>query len=91
MADLLKRLHKQNIAVDYIEKLLAAFSKYESESRPDASNHDHYPDHPISQSSNALLIPPSLRGVGPYGPEAAFPIPPSKPPSLPVPSPWTSL
>jgi LuxR family maltose regulon positive regulatory protein len=25
MADLLKRLHKQNVAVDYIEKLLAAF------------------------------------------------------------------
>jgi ATP/maltotriose-dependent transcriptional regulator MalT len=26
MADLLKRLHEQNVAVDYIEKLLAAFS-----------------------------------------------------------------
>jgi LuxR family maltose regulon positive regulatory protein len=25
MADLLQRLHKQNVAVDYIEKLLAAF------------------------------------------------------------------
>ena len=36
----------------------------------------------LSGAPHPLLIPPSRRGVGvcPYGPEAAFPIPPSTPP-----------
>jgi LuxR family maltose regulon positive regulatory protein len=95
MADLLKRLQKQNVAVDYIERILAAFRDDEHRTVPDASNHGHSPDSSISQSSNALLIPHSLRGVGPYvpyGPEAAFPIPPSKTPHHPLsPSPRPAI
>ena len=37
MADLLKRLLKQNIAVDYIGKILAAFGDEEPEAVPDVS------------------------------------------------------
>ena len=39
MADLLKRLQKQNVAVDYIEKTLAAFSADEQVVVPDAADH----------------------------------------------------
>jgi LuxR family maltose regulon positive regulatory protein len=61
MADLLKRLHKQNIAVDYIEKLLAAFSKYESESRPEATG-DESPSPP---SNSDFRIPNSTFHTSP--------------------------
>jgi LuxR family maltose regulon positive regulatory protein len=44
MADLLKRLIKQNVAVDYAGRILAAFRQDESRSVPDP---------------NSLLIPPS--------------------------------
>jgi LuxR family maltose regulon positive regulatory protein len=36
MADLLQRFHKQNVAVDYVERLLAAFGKEQSSLVPDA-------------------------------------------------------
>jgi LuxR family maltose regulon positive regulatory protein len=109
MADLLKRLQKQNVAVGYIERILAAFRKNGHRTVPNATDHESPPPHlpvpqspplPLSQSSNALLIPPSLRGVGPNGPygfrlveraysserpEAAFPIPPSTTPPVPQP------
>jgi LuxR family maltose regulon positive regulatory protein len=51
MADLLKRLHKQNIAVGYIESILAAFRDDEHRTLPDATNDKSpSPHHPISQS-----------------------------------------
>jgi LuxR family maltose regulon positive regulatory protein len=68
MAVLLKRLQKQNVAVDYIENILAAFREDVHSALPDASNHSHFPDSSISQSSNAPLIPTSLRGAGLHGP-----------------------
>ncbi len=51
MADLLKRLHKQSIAVGYIESILAAFRDDEHRTLPDATNDKSpSPHHPISQS-----------------------------------------
>jgi hypothetical protein len=48
MADLLKRLHKHNVAVDYIEKLLAAFRDDEYRMVSDATDHESpSPHHPI--------------------------------------------
>jgi hypothetical protein len=44
------------------------------------------PPLPVPLSPNPFLIPHSHRGVGPYGPEAAFPLPPSIPPQSPSPS-----
>jgi LuxR family maltose regulon positive regulatory protein len=40
MAELLKRLHKQNVAVDYIDKILAAFREDELRMVPDAPDHE---------------------------------------------------
>jgi LuxR family maltose regulon positive regulatory protein len=51
MVDLLKRLRRQNVALDYIERLLAAFPDDEPKSRPEASGHDRQsPHHPLSPS-----------------------------------------
>jgi LuxR family maltose regulon positive regulatory protein len=51
MVDLLRRLHKQNVAVDYVGKLLTAFGDDEPESKPDASDHDRpSPAHPPTSS-----------------------------------------
>jgi len=51
MADLLKRLMSKNIDVDYIEKLLAAFSDDKPEPVSDASDHEGpSPHHPPSLS-----------------------------------------
>ena len=83
MIDLLQRLAEKNGAVDYVTTLLAAFRDVEAEPKPEESNQGHTPDSSIYQSSNALQIPTSLRGVGPYDPSrpvAAFPIPPSETP-----------
>jgi LuxR family maltose regulon positive regulatory protein len=48
MADLLKRLQKQNVAVDYIERLLTAFPDGEPENRAEVSSHDlESSNHPL--------------------------------------------
>jgi LuxR family maltose regulon positive regulatory protein len=55
MADLLKRLHKQSIAVNFIEKLLGAFGEEEPVVVPEVADQavasPHYPPriHPASQ------------------------------------------
>jgi LuxR family maltose regulon positive regulatory protein len=114
MADLLKQLIKQNIAVDYAGQILSAFSENAQRVVPGASNHESPSPHlQRSSSSSYSAFPPGPlparrvighgltgRRVGPYGPygfrlvdraysserpEAAFPIPPSTPPS-----PWSS-
>jgi LuxR family maltose regulon positive regulatory protein len=41
MVDLLKRMHRQNIAVDYIENLLAAFNDDEQVVAPKSESADH--------------------------------------------------
>jgi len=60
MADLLKRLQKQNVAVDYIEKLLAVFRDDEQVVVPEAADHPsaspQRPRHP-STSSQTLIDP----------------------------------
>jgi LuxR family maltose regulon positive regulatory protein len=49
MADLLKRLQKQNVAVDYIEELLAAIRDDEHRPVPDATDQNSSsPHHPLS-------------------------------------------
>jgi ATP/maltotriose-dependent transcriptional regulator MalT/CheY-like chemotaxis protein len=58
MAELLKRLLKQNIAVDFIGKILAAFGDEEPEAVPDASDHEgpsphHPPILPVTSSSRS--------------------------------------
>ena len=51
MADLLKRLQKQNVAVDYIEKLLAVFRDDERVVLPEAA------DHPIASPQRPRHLP----------------------------------
>ena len=52
LADLLKRLHKQRIAVDYIEKILAAFGQEGKQlAVPEAA------DHPIASAHQPLAEP----------------------------------
>jgi LuxR family maltose regulon positive regulatory protein len=46
MADLLERLQKQNVAVDYIEKLLAAFADGEQDATTEVAAHHLLPDEP---------------------------------------------
>ena len=48
MTDLLKRLIKQNVAVEYIDRLLAAFGDHEQVVVPDASDHPSVPPPPVS-------------------------------------------
>lgn len=48
MADLLKRLHKQNVAVEYIDRLLAAFRDDEYGVVPEASDHPSVPPPPVN-------------------------------------------
>ncbi len=48
MADLLKQLQKQSVAVDYIEKILAAFRDDERAGGPEAA------DHPIASAHQPL-------------------------------------
>jgi LuxR family maltose regulon positive regulatory protein len=60
MADLLKRLHKQNVAVDYIEKLLAAFRDDEQVVVAEAADHPMVSDHqPLRPSApfQPLVVP----------------------------------
>ena len=58
MADLLKRLQKQNIAVDYIDVILTAFMNDEHRTVLDTADGDgSYPHHPISKAP--LTPPPS--------------------------------
>jgi LuxR family maltose regulon positive regulatory protein len=54
MADLLKQLQKQKVAVDYIGKLLAAFRNDEHQAMPDATDH---------QGSSPPLRSPSSRST----------------------------
>ena len=50
MADLLNRLIKKNVAVDFIEKLLASFGDDETKPSPDAADHESpSPPPPISR------------------------------------------
>jgi LuxR family maltose regulon positive regulatory protein len=51
LADLLKRLMKQNVAIDYIERLLAAFRQDEPERLP-------VPPSPRSPVSSSSLVEP---------------------------------
>ena len=46
MGDLLKRLQEQDVAVDYIEKLLAAFREDKLRMMPDAPDHESRSPHP---------------------------------------------
>jgi LuxR family maltose regulon positive regulatory protein len=59
MADLLKRLYSQNVAVDYIERLLKAFSADESKARADALE-DESPtsDRAVSESPSLPISSP---------------------------------
>ena len=60
MADLLKRMHRQNVAVDYIENLLAAFGDDEQVIEPEAADHPvASPYQPLrpSSPSQPLLEP----------------------------------
>jgi LuxR family maltose regulon positive regulatory protein len=62
MVDLLKRMHRQNVAVDYIENLLAAFSDDEQVVAPESESADHpvaSPYQPLRPStpSQPLLEP----------------------------------
>jgi len=51
MADLLKRLVRQNVAVDYIGRILAAFGDQERRTRPNPTDHTIPPsDHPMSKA-----------------------------------------
>ena len=56
MADLLKRLMSKSIAVDYIEKLLAAFSDPRFEARTQIQN-------PKSEIQNSLIEPLTNREI----------------------------
>lgn len=47
MADLLKRLQKQNVAVDYVGKLLAAFGHDADRSLPEVSDAPTAPESPV--------------------------------------------
>ena len=59
MADLLKRLQKQNVAVDYIESILAAFRDDEHKPAPDTNDPESPPPtHPLIPPS-AFPLPPS--------------------------------
>lgn len=59
MADLLKQLHRQGIAVDYIEKLLAAFREDAHSALPDASvSNAPSPHHPLSPSPRPAISQP---------------------------------
>ena len=60
MADLLKRLQKQNVAVDFIEKLLAAFADGEPDAMPEVTAHHSLPDEPpvrLSAPERPLVEP----------------------------------
>jgi LuxR family maltose regulon positive regulatory protein len=70
MADLLKRLQKQNVAVGYIERILAAFRKNGHRTVPDATDHESPPPHlpvpqspplPIFQCPSKSAFPPGRR------------------------------
>ncbi|MGB5617248.1 MAG: LuxR C-terminal-related transcriptional regulator [Desulfobacterales bacterium] len=68
MADLLKRMHRQNVAVDYIENLLAAFSDDEQVVAPESESADHpvaSPYQPLRPStpSQPLLEPLTNREI----------------------------
>ena len=58
MADLLKRLQKQNVAVDYIEKLLTAFRDDERAVLPDVANHPIASPHQPRPPSPSHPAPP---------------------------------
>lgn len=59
MADLLKRLQEQNVAVDYIESILAAFRDDERKPAPDTNDPESpSPTHPLIPPS-AFPLPPS--------------------------------
>jgi len=54
MADMLQQLHKQNVAVDFIERLLAAFRRDEQAPVQDTFDQDvSSPLHPLSTSPSA--------------------------------------
>jgi len=58
MADLLKRLVKQNVAVDYIGRILAAFRDDAHRAVPVATDHESQsPRHPIPLSPSLLVSP----------------------------------
>jgi LuxR family transcriptional regulator, maltose regulon positive regulatory protein len=66
MAELLKRLHQQNVAVDYIEKLLAAFADGELDAMPVVAAHHSLPDEPpvrLSAPEQPLVEPLTNREV----------------------------
>ena len=66
MADLLKRLQKQNVAVDFIEKLLAAFADGELDAMPVVAAHHSLPDEPpvrLSAPEQPLVEPLTNREV----------------------------
>jgi len=67
MADLLKRLVKQNVAVDYIGRILAAFRDDAHRAVPVATDHESQsPRHPIPLSPSLLVSPsPSLSSSQP--------------------------
>jgi hypothetical protein len=67
MADLLRRLQKQNVAVDYIENILAAFSEDDQRVVPGAIHHGQFPDLPIPTSAS----PPV--SDSPHLPTSAYP------------------
>jgi LuxR family maltose regulon positive regulatory protein len=57
MADMLQQLHKQNVAVEYIERLLSAFRRDEQVVVPDESDQDISSPVPPSPISQPLLEP----------------------------------
>ena len=98
MADLLKQLIDQNVAVGYIGRILDAFKEDAHKAVLDASDPNGPSSHNrFSSSSSNSEFPLGLVPYGPYGfrlveraysserPEAAFPIPTCIPPS-----PWSS-
>ena len=66
MAELLKRLHQQNVAVDYIEKLLAASADGELDVMPEVAAHHSLPDEPpvrLSAPEQPLVEPLTNREI----------------------------
>ena len=63
MTDLLKRLIKGNVAVDYTEQILAAFRAYGGAASPEAAGHpDEIAHQPLREStfSQPLISRPEL-------------------------------
>jgi len=57
MADLLTRLLQRGKAVDYIERIMAAFENGRSHSGEDVSLHSSAPPHPVTPSPRPLIEP----------------------------------